>query len=438
MDYFKSFSIKDVVKLISSTKKELFLCMPSIHPEIEVALGELDFKRSFEVGNLDIHLLIDFDSQTFRQGYGDFNSVKDLWKGEFDIKSLPNNRISFIISDEVGYFLFLESRSMIPADKATINAVRIDPVSQVRLKKYFFSAGNQKAFEDELTNAIIEESILLNQAKVLVNQNTAPVSEITEEEVNNVSKDLLSNPPLNPDYKRIVEFYSNKFQYVKLKFEGANLQHRKIELPAKALPISDTALKERLETKLNLFDKKDYEVVFAPLQNFKNEIEGLREKHLNKVKSRDESLLNKIQKQNFEAELTTLKNKIPGLQKELLTDISNLILKTEQNLLKELTDFLKENPRALFPDHPNLWENNSDYVQSTAVKKAQEIIYRIKWPAAHLLVSELKLEAQYSDITFEDLKNRDFIDELIAGGLIDSDDENQLAEFSKGIETRKK
>jgi hypothetical protein len=64
------------------------------------------------------------------------------------------------------------------------------------------------------------------------------------------------------------------------------------------------------------------------------------------------------------------------------------------------------------------------------------IIYRIKWPEAHLLVSEFKLEAQCRDITFESLKNKQFIEELMVCGFIDSEDESQLAEFSTGIETK--
>lgn len=435
MEYFKSFSQENITELILSTKGELYLCLPAIHSEVESALGYLVHSNSFDGKEIEIHLLVDFDANTFRQGYGDFGAVERLWRGNFDVRTLPNNRISFIISDEVGYYLFIESRSMIPADKATINAIRIDPVSQVRLKKYFFSAGDLKAFEDELTNAIIEESILLNQAKTLLDQNVAPANIISEEEIEEVSEDLSANPPLNPDYKRLVEFYSNKFQYVRLKFEGSNLQHRKIELPAKALPISDAALKERLETKLNLFDKKDYEEVFAPLQILKSKIEGIRENFLTKVKSREESLLNKLQKQSFEKALTSLQSEIVTIQNQLLGGIAKLINQTKTNLLKELTDFLKENPKTLFPDHPHLWENDADYIQTSAEAKAMEIIYRIRWPEAHVLLSDFKLEAQYSDITFEDLKNKQFIAELKSCGLIDEEDESQLAEFGKGIGT---
>lgn len=436
MEYFKSFSQADIIELIQSTKRELFLCLPAIHSEVETAIGYLANSSNFDGKKIEIHILVDFDANTFRQGYGDFEAVERLWRGEFDVRTLPSNRISFIISDEVGYYLFMESRSMIPADKATINAIRIDPVSQVRLKRYFFSSEDQKAFEDELTNAIIEESILLNQAKTLVDQNIAPVSRISEEEIEEISEDLSANPPLNPDYKRLVEFYSNKFQYVRLKFEGSNLQHRKIELPAKALPIVDAALRERLETKLNLFDKKKYKSVFSPLEKFKEDIEALRKKYLKKVKSREESILNKLNKQIFNSDLNTLVQRITQVQKDLLMGTTNLINQTKENLLIELVNFLKENPKALFPDYPNLWQNNAEYVEELAKVKAKEIIFKIRWPEAHLLVSEFKLEAQYSDITIEDLKNKQFIAELKDCGLIKDEDVSQLAEFGKGIETR--
>ncbi len=42
----------------------------------------------------------------------------------------------------------------------------------------------------------------------------------------------------------------------------------------------------------------------------------------------------------------------------------------------------------------------------------------IKWPKAHLLLDEFKLSVQYSDITIEDLKNDEFIKELMEEGLI--------------------
>lgn len=433
--YFRSLTQHELIDIVKATQKNLFLCLPAIHEELAEAIIHLAESNSHNVMQIDIQLIIDFDSQTFRQGYGDFRSIENLIKRNIPIQSLPDNRISFIISDGTGYYLFIESRSLIPADKKTINAIRIDPVSLVRLKKFFFGLVTKIDFEDELTNAIIDESIQLEKANDLLSSQIAPVIPILGSKLKDVAEDLQQNPPLNPDYKRIVEFYSNKFQYVKLKFEGSKLQYKKIEIPTKALPIADATLKKRLEAKLNLFDKQDYEVVFAPLMAIKEDVEELRGRYLTKVKSREESLLNKLQKQNFESEVTLLKAKLSATQQQLMTGIAKLINGTKNNLLDELIDFFKENPKTLFAGYPNLWQDDPDYLDVYAETKAHEIIYRIKWPDAHFLVNEFNLEVQYSDITFESLKNQQFIEELSACGLINANDENQLAEFSRGIHT---
>lgn len=436
MEYFKALTQLHLIALIQSTKKALFVCMPSLHKEIADAISYLAYSNDYYNHNVKIHLLLDFDAQTFRQGYGDYASIEGLIRGEFEVKSLKDNRISFIISDDIGYYLFIESRSLIPADKETINAVKIDPISIVRLKKYFFSTLEKIDFEDELTNAIIEENKRLKEEKSLINSQTAAVREISKMEIEAVSKDLEENPPLNPDYRRIVDFYTTKFQYVKMKFEGSNIQHRKIELPQKALPIADATLKKRLETKLNLFDPATSKEIFNDLNTLKEEVDWIRETFLLKVKSRDESLLSKYQKVDFENAVKAVREKIKVAQTSNLSKIADQILQTQNNLLKELELFYIENPKALFPDHPNLWQEDIAYRKQEATAKAYQTIHGIHWPKAHELVGEFKIITQYSDITWEDLNNDDFVNELVLIGLIDTNDANNLADFKKGIQIK--
>jgi len=435
MEYFKSLTTSALADLIQSTRNVLYICMPSLHPEIVNAIAELNNSQTQKQNNIIINLLIDFDAQTFRQGYGDFESIENLYSEQYKIKSLNNNRISFIISDNVGYYLFIESRSLIPADKETINAVKIDPVSMVRLKNYFFP--EKKKIDDiqnELSNAIIEESKILNNPASLISQKPAPVLCLSNEIVKEVKANLEDNPPLKPDFKRIVEFYSNKFQYVRLKFEGANLQYRKVEIPSKALPVMDAKLKEQLETKLNLFDKSGEQEYFKPLNDFKAKITATREKYLKKVKSREESLLSKSRKLDFEKEIEKLKKELGNVKSKTINNIVDQIEDTKNSLLNDLAEFFIANPKALFPNHPTLWENNLDYVKKSAKSTADRIINHIHWPLAHLLVDEFKLTLQYSDITVEDLKNEEFIKELFESELITEKDKDKIAEFGKGIE----
>lgn len=398
MEYFKSLTQSQLIVLVQSTQKALYLCLPSMHKEMADAIAYLAYTRDVEGIEVGIHLLIDFDAQTFRQGYGDFQSIESLITGNFEVKTLNDNRISFIISDDTAYYLFIESRSLIPADKETINAVKVDPVSMVRLKQYFFSSAEKMNFEDELTNAIIEESKQLAKATELLIANSAAVSDIMEEEIERVSRDIKNNPPLNPDYKRIFEFYSNKFQYVSLRFEGSNLQLRKIEIPPGALPIADAFLKQRLETKLNLFDPYDDDK-FVSLQSLKIEVAAIRKLYLTKVKSRDESLINKLNLYNFNSDIESLKKALVELKAQMLTEVDLKISEARDYLLFNLIEFIDE----------------------------------IHWPKADILMDEIKLEVKFSDITLEDLRNPQFVSELKNAGLITDEDENQLAEFSKGF-----
>src|SRR5690606_17780888 len=136
-------------------------------------------------------------------------------------------------------------------------------------------------------------------------------------------------------------------------------------------------LKKRLETKLNLFDPAKAKTDFSALHVLKNQIVGIREKFLAKVKSREESLLNKKNKSEFQTAIDKLNANISETKTKTLSQIADQIVTTKKQLLLDLVEFLKANPKALFPDHPNLWQNNPEYIQNAANSKAEEIIYRI-------------------------------------------------------------
>lgn len=431
MSYFKSLTESDLIALINSTNFQLFLCLPSIHKDLADAIVEKS-RSNTDRQSIKINILIDYDAKTFRQGYGNSESVQKLFDNNIDVKSFDDNRISFIISDQVGYYLFFESRSIIPADKQTTNAIQIDPVSLVRLKKFFFSAEDQPHFEDELSNAIIEESKQLADPNNLIDFKKANVQIIDDEKVKTVVEDLKQNPPLNPDYKRIVDIYSSKFQYVKLKFDGANLQTRKIIIPKNALPIGDANLKDRIESKLNLFDEKKIDETFLPLQELKKRVTCVRDKYLKKVTSREESIIDRSEKENFVNEITSIKIIVQQTKADTVLNIAKHIDNTKVSLLENLKDFLTANPKILFPDN-SLFQKDEQFVTIEAKTRAEKIIHRINWPRAQDLVEDFKLDVQYSDITFEDLKNEQFLKDLFKIGLIDNADQEKLATFSKGI-----
>jgi hypothetical protein len=427
MEYFKSITTTGLTELITSARKSLYLCLPSLHPEISDAIGYLEYLSSFEQESVKIHFLIDFDPQTFRQGYGEFEVVNGLIMEEYDVKYLRDNRISFIISDNIGYYLFIESRSLIPADKETINAIKIDPVSIVRLKHYFFPDVNHSDIQDELANAIIEESILLKEPDIIVPEQSAKINVIDEKLLNSVKADLEKNPPLNPDFKRTVEIYSNKFQYAELHYVGQNIEHLTIEIPSKLLPYKNIELRKKLLTRLKLFEninKREEFMKFKTIEEYKNQI---IEEYLTPIKCRKgRSVLKKELKTNFEIEVEKLREKLTNLKSSIYSVMADEIVASKTNLYETMRLFLLENPTEEMqvfglPNHPRM-------AHDTAKRLTDSINID---PAK--LITKFKIERHFADITFEDLSDLELLEEFKQKKLITEADERQLAEFNRGV-----
>ncbi|HAC22752.1 MAG TPA: hypothetical protein DCF91_11785 [Porphyromonadaceae bacterium] len=255
---------------------------------------------------------------------------------------------------------------------------------------------------------------------------------IDESLLDNIVSDLQKNPPLKPDYKRLVNVYTNKLQYVKLKINGLNVDDSKVKLPKDTLPIRNKELIKKIESKLSLFTEKDKDEYFQELKKYKDEISEIRKKHLTPLKTRDESILHLDKKLLFNDEINNVVDKYKKHVKDSVHLLQNKITNTKTNLLSVLTEFFMLNKEELI-DKDSLFKNNIEYLDYLAKTKAEDIVHKIKWPNAHELIKKLEVNIMYSDITFEDLKNKNLLNELVEKEIIDKSDFNELAEFSQAI-----
>jgi len=342
-----------------------------------------------------------------------------------------DNRISFIISDETGYYLFIESRSLIPADKQTINAVSIDPVSMVRLKHFFFSNSEHGDFEDELTNAIIEESKQLEHSEKLLSDHKADIHEIFDEEIAEVDQNLKANPPLHPDYKRTVDFYSNKFQYAELHFEGQNFKSYSVKVPPKILPYRNKEIRDKLTTKLKLFENIAEKESFEKFEKFVAKKKAISEKYLTPLSSRKKhSILRLDQKGDFQKEVDDLKTEINRIRQKLLASMIEEMKSAKENLRKTLYDFLISNPTV---EMINMGKDNYEVMADST---SEILINKLPVPNPSKILLGWKIVTAFSDITYEDLSDKELLEELKEKELIDEADMNRITRLGKGIEIK--
>lgn len=424
MEYFKKITQEDLCNLIESTEQSLFLCLPSIHEEIKESILKLKQYRS----KISINLLIDFDPQTLRQGYGEFNSISILF-GEISIKELPDNRISFIISDKIGYFLFVESRSIVPANKQTLNAINIDPLSQVRIKHQFFPTEIRSDIKDEIANAIIEESRIIENAKDELQKDNefSPVS-ISQERYDYVRKNIETNPPLKPDYKRIVEYYSNNYQYAELSYHGQNIQHTAISIPPKILPYKNAEMKKKMITKLKLFENIDESEFFKQFKEIEFRKKEISESYLTPLRCRpNKSILKKEKKALFTKELDKLMEELETRKKDLYSVMLEEIKSSKHSLKESLFNFLLDNPTE---DMRMMGVQNYRVIADNI---ANTLVDKLAIPDPLRIIEKFKIKVIFSDLTYEDLSDQELVEELIEKKILNDGEMKSMASFGKGI-----
>jgi hypothetical protein len=432
MEYINSFTEVDLCNFILKTKESLYICLPLLQPLVLTTIKIINKNDS----KISINIGVDFSPETFRQGYGEIKSYNDIISCSYNTLNMQDNRISFVVSDNLGYYLFFESRYFIPANKATLNAVQIDPISIVRLKQHFFNTCKTKDnFSNDITNAMIDESIRLKNIDY-PRPDAVISSVINAEKYNNVITELKKNPPLRPDYQRIVQIYVNKLQYIQLEFEGANLQSKKIILPPKAMPIKSAEFKKKLESKLSLFDEDNRAETFELLKSFKNKLQKFREKYTVSLKSRKESVISKLNKPDFQVEFENLKKELEDIKLKSMKKVSEQIDNTRKLLEIELDEFYYLNFENLI-DKSSLFDDDEGYKRRESHIAALETIYHIKWPKAYELLNGFSLKVFYSEITFEDLNNKTLLKELKDKNFISEADVNSVADFNLGIEVEK-
>jgi hypothetical protein len=333
-------SYDKIVDFLFTARDRVVWATVNLFEEAADALTEL---RNSEVA---VTIILDPTEEAYRNGFGDPVSIHKLAHAGCDIREASHNRVSFLIVDNQGYFLFNQSR-ILEAEAQGMNAVRMDALLCERmLLEYLPPANDTEAFPRlenivELAMQAIEE---VGQVPELIRQivgkpGTPPLD---MEKFEEVEQKLRVNPPLHPDLKRQMNVYTNKFQYVELEFEGANFEQIQLVIPKDVLPFKDVRLKKDVRAKLPLFE--NVEKFPISWSSIKQDLDELRKEFLVKSKKANKNIIAVSRKGEFREEVKNLQKRIKDAEKELLDFIKNDKIDTEERLHNELFEFFQNNP----------------------------------------------------------------------------------------------
>ncbi|QOJ27643.1 MAG: hypothetical protein HRU80_01680 [Ignavibacteriales bacterium] len=353
-------------------------------------------------------MIINPSEDSFRNGYGDIKSLNELLAARIEVLEMKGYKISFLITDDSGWFLFPESH-IFQSDTTGPNAFEMTR---------------------ESINYIVQQ--YLNPEIII---ETPHPKKINTEEVKIVERKLQANPPVAPDMRRILNIYNAKIQFVEFKFEGAKLSEKTIKIPQQALPIHDKNLQKRIDSTIKLFREGfDNEVIkrISDLSNFVDYLragkgDGYQSGYLIPIKCREKSIIFKDKREEFDKHVRDIREEIDKLRKDNSTLLQVEVLNTRKNFRQELTNYYNENKEKYLP-------NGGSGIELLIEKKVDDIIAQIRFPDDKKLLSKLSLTCTYYDLTYEDFSDEELLNEFLEKSVITQADHTQIVTFIKGVE----
>jgi hypothetical protein len=405
-----------LVEKLQGAKEQIVLVLPAIHEEWVQAIYDYTPDR-----DIPVKICIENSDTIIRKGYGNVEALKKLQEKGADIRQVNKLRLGFICLDDFAGFLFLESR-IISGDPEGLNFVACTIDEAEGIMNYFFP---EEQPDEPSPN---EENPSEPGSNQEVPERPKPFD---EGQFSKVVDSLKKNPPVQPELERKINTYRTLFQYAELHYEGARFAAQTISIPSDALPFKDADLKNQLITRLKLFEK-DAVDSWEQTTNLSNEINEIRKKFLTPCKLRKgKCILKKSEKEAFQNAIAAIREKQKGQLKELLNKMQAELNLASDRFRVELEKFFEVN-------QPDSAEGLDPEVAAPVIKREiEKVISKIKIPLASTLIGKVNLEAQYAELTYEDLYDQKFIKWFYEKDLIKKEESESLANFEPAFELKK-
>lgn len=361
--------------MILLAKTRVLFLGPSLTDGIAAAL----ISARQVLGNEQVVVVLDYDEQVLRLGYGHYESVEMLEEAGVVVRQQPGLRIGGLILDDQGWVFTLPPMAVERQHGLTFNAMTLMP-EQV----------------NEVVRTLVTPSLRIEGDPTprfeIGNEPVAP--EVRKE----VAKAIEQNPPAAFDLQRRVSVYRAHIQFVEIELWG-RIEQRTIKLPKsiKEQAFSkDKAFQERLRASYKLIEVSELDF----LREVRDEVEKLRMFTLSLGKRLGRVML-MSRKALFMGKVQELEALIEQRQQEVVVSLDQQL---DESLLALAQIFVQG--YVATPSHDLLYRC-SEVTQQVAQSYILEQLRR-ESPTGEQLLQGLRLHCTFKDVTLEMLKDEDF------------------------------
>jgi hypothetical protein len=355
-----------------------------IAPGIQKAVADAVIKSLKKQSNKAVKVILDCNEDVCRLGYGDIEAIKILQDAGLDIRHVAGLRAGVLVCDDDAWIFTptaLYVQDEIQSDE-TPNAMHLN-----------------KDMADMIAISTSEEERLKasdGQADIPGELELGSFS-LTREQTATIEKSLKQIPPLPFDIARQVRVFEAYLQYVEITLDGCHLQHHKVNIPDEIVGLgADDDIVKRIHTTFDLITR-DSDISSAELNEKLRQIREQFTPSLGKPWGR---AILKWQRKEFDEAIASLEQELCFYKETVYEKIQDLMWKSIDDLIRFYVPRVIDNPPAVLKRRGNVTVD----IAETWLR----MIFESSLPEPEKLISKMKLEVTFRDVTYDTLQEPDF------------------------------
>lgn len=391
---FTSMSDEKMASLVSCAKRAVAVACPSVR-----ALTAQALIHAHETLGVDkVTIVVDCDDEVFRLGYGELSALEGLQGAGVVIRQSPGLRIGVLVCDDRAWVFSptaLYVQQEVHSDE-TPNAIELRAADVQRILWRLVPEARQEPIVADLPEALREEA---SSCDVEVG-----IEPLEQESLEETRKSLELAPPLPFDISRQVRVFTPYIQYVEIRLLGAAIQRHRVEIPKNIQGLGATAeLEGRLRTTFDLIEKNS-QVSSKHLEDTLAEIRKNFTRALGKPWGR---VVLRAVRPTFDKRIEDFRAKLVEHQENVRKQLKETLDQSRKNVIEYYLPHVKASPPdALIGQLISPTPQDDDYRAWLGHELGHV------FPDPEDLITDMRIEVTYRDVTYETLTEDGFGDAL--------------------------
>lgn len=364
-----------LAELIAGARSRLVVLAPALPLRVAEAIRS----RWLALGPDAVSVTLDVDPEVYRLGYGDFEALTLLEQTGREVHGLlqrhPGVRIGVVVADQ-DVLIYAPVPELIEAGPRA-EVLPTGLLIKERLPSLEAALGVGEA-------GVLSQEVGLDKA--------------TLDEIEEVHRDLVENPPQKFDVAHRVRVFNAAFQFVELTILGTKIHRRKVQIPSYLLGVADEKLRDDLSTALKVVPER-HELSGTKLDGMRQRLE---KRHLTVIPGYGHVVL-RSSKEAFLADLKLFQEEVEKFK----TQVGE---KLDQELDERVNDLADAFLPRLLTAPPSEWMiGSSPETREASIRKCLEEDLRYALGCAEDYVGEISTKVLFKDVTYELLSDERFV-----------------------------